>query len=233
MPRLVILTGAGISQESGIPTFRDANGLWEGHNVEDVASPEGFARDPHLVHRFYNLRRARLNDVEPNAGHYALAQLEKNWKGDFLLVTQNVDDLHARAGSRNLRHMHGELRKARCEACLHVTPWEHDLSTHTSCPACHGTQGMRPHIVWFHEVPFHLEEIFHALSRADIFLSVGTSGNVYPAAGFVQHTPRTCRRIEVNVKGTEISRAFEEHRQGKGTEELPKLVQELLHAGRA
>jgi len=230
MKSIVVLTGAGISRESGIPTFRDAGGLWEGHRIEDVASPEGFARDPALVHSFYNARRARLREVKPNAGHGALVRLEREWPGPFLLVTQNVDDLHERAGSRKLLAMHGELRKARCASCGRVVAWDGDLYAGTPCPGCARAGGMRPHIVWFHEVPLHLDRIFAALAASDIFLAVGTSGNVYPAAGFVAHTPERCRRVEVNLAETEISRAFGEHRRGKSAELLPALVDELLAA---
>ena len=220
MKSIVVLTGAGVSQESGIPTFRDSNGLWEGHRVEDVASPEGFERDPALVHQFYNLRRARLPEVSPNPAHHALVRLEKEWKGNFLLVTQNVDDLHFRAGSRKLVPMHGELAKARCQGCGHTAVWPGELGVDSSCPGCGRSGVLRPHIVWFHEVPFFLEEIFAALESCDIFLSVGTSGNVYPAAGFVAHTRPGSRRIEVNLGGTQISRAFQEHGVGKAVEEL-------------
>lgn len=226
--RLVVLTGAGISAESGIPTFRAADGLWEGHDVMEVASPGGFARNPSLVHEFYNQRRANLSEVQPNAGHEALALLEREWKGEFLLITQNVDDLHERAGSRRLLHMHGELRKARCASCGWVGEWLGELSEATSCSRCSLARVMRPHIVWFEEVPFGLEECFAALSEADVFLCVGTSGQVYPAAGFVRLTPPACRRIEVNLAGTEISSAFGEHVVGPSAVELPKLVSALL-----
>lgn len=226
---LVVLTGAGISQESGIATFRDKNGLWENHRIEDVASPEGFARDPELVHRFYNLRRKQLREVEPNSAHRALADLEREWKGDFLLITQNVDDLHERAGSRRLLHMHGELKKVRCEDCRAVFPWEEDLSSTTSCPGC-GTRSLRPHIVWFGEMPFGLEKIYPALERAEIFLTIGTSGQVYPAAGFVTLVPRASRKIEVNPEGTPVSSLFHEQRRGRAGDEVPRLVRELLEA---
>jgi len=225
---LVVLTGAGISAESGLPTFRDADGLWEGHHVEDVASPEGFARDPLLVHRFYNLRRSKLAEVVPNAAHVALARLEQEWPGEFLLVTQNVDDLHERAGSRLLLHMHGELLKARCEVCGWVGEWRAELGVQTHCPDCEKAAGLRPHIVWFGEVPFGLDETFARLRDCDVFLCVGTSGQVHPAAGFVTLTPPHCRRIEVNSKGTQISYAFQEHVVGMAAVELPKLVEELL-----
>lgn len=227
---IVVLTGAGMSAESGVPTFRGVDGLWEGHRIEDVASPEGFARDPELVHRFYNLRRAALNTVEPNAGHQALAKLEREWRGRFLLVTQNVDDLHERAGSEKLVHMHGELRKARCECCDAVFSWTKDLDSGTRCRACGEIGGMRPHIVWFGEFPFEMETIMGALKRADIFLCIGTSGVVYPAAGFAQWAAERpgCHLIEMNLESTAISRQFDEHIIGPVAVELPKLVERLL-----
>lgn len=227
---IVILTGAGMSAESGVPTFRGEDGLWEGHHIEIVASPEGFARDPKLVHRFYNLRRAALKTVGPNAGHHALARLEREWRGEFLLVTQNVDDLHERAGNERLIHMHGELLKARCRNCEAVSMWTEDLSPDTQCPACEKTGGMRPHIVWFGEVPFELETIMNALRSADIFLCIGTSGVVYPAAGFAREAARNaaCRLVEFNITNTEISRQFRERVIGPVAVELPKFVEQLL-----
>lgn len=201
---LVILTGAGISAESGISTFRDAGGLWETHRFEDLASPEGFASDPALVHRFYNLRRAQLPVVRPNAAHHGLAALERAWagRGAFLLITQNVDDLHERAGSSKVLHMHGELRKLRC-ACDSVTVWEADAGTTTACPACGKAGAMRPDIVWFGEMPFHMERIAAALAQADVFCAIGTSGTVYPAAGFAAEAARNrrgCALYEINPK---------------------------------
>jgi len=227
---IVVLTGAGMSAESGVPTFRGVDGLWEGHLIEDVASPEGFARDPELVHRFYNLRRAALNTVEPNAGHRALARLEREWRGRFLLVTQNVDDLHERAGSEKLIHMHGELRKARCEGCGAVMSWSQDLASGTRCRACGEIGGLRPHIVWFGEFPFEMDTILAALKRADLFLCIGTSGVVYPAAGFAKMAAERpqCHLIEMNVEATAISRQFHEHIIGPAAVELPKLVEHLL-----
>lgn len=229
-PNIVVLTGAGMSAESGVPTFRGADGLWEGHHIEMVASPEGFARDPELVHRFYNLRRAALNTVEPNAGHHALARLEREWRGRFLLVTQNVDDLHERAGSEKLIHMHGELRKARCECCGTVLAWTQDLASGTRCRACGEIGGMRPHIVWFGEFPFEMETIMNALKSADIFLCIGTSGVVYPAAGFAKEAARNpaCRLVEFNIESTEISRQFRERVIGPVSVELPQFVEQLL-----
>lgn len=227
---IVILTGAGMSAESGVPTFRGADGLWEGHQIQDVASPEGFERDPKLVQRFYNLRRAALHTVQPNAGHHALARLEKEWRGPFLLVTQNVDDLHERAGSEKLIHMHGELCKARCTACGSVFIWQEDLGAETVCPKCAKVGKMRPHIVWFGEMPFELDRIAAALEKADLFLSIGTSGVVYPAAGFAATAARRpgCHLIEMNLESTAISRVFHEHIIGPSAVELPKLVDALL-----
>lgn len=227
---IVVLTGAGMSAESGVPTFRGADGLWEGHRIQDVASPEGFRHDPELVHRFYNLRRAALNSVEPNAGHLALSRLEREWRGRFLLVTQNVDDLHERAGSEKLIHMHGELLKARCECCDAVLSWSKELSSATRCRACGEIGGMRPHIVWFGELPFEMETIMNALNSADVFLCIGTSGVVYPAAGFAQvaASRSNCHLIELNIERTEISQQFHEHLIGPVSVELPKLVERLL-----
>jgi NAD-dependent deacetylase len=200
MPNIVILTGAGMSAESGISTFRDAGGLWENHNIEDVASPAGFRRDSATVHRFYNLRRAQLHSVQPNAGHLALAELEAAWKGrgNFLLVTQNVDDLHERAGSKNLLHMHGELRKILCTACHAEFRYEQDVTTASKCPACGAAGKLRPAIVWFGEIPRHMDEIFAALEQADIFAAIGTSGIVYPAAGFADAAANNGRHCAVN-----------------------------------
>lgn len=228
-PRLVILTGAGISAESGLPTFRGVDGLWEGHRVEDVASPEGFAQNPHLVQTFYNLRRAALDRVEPNAAHRALAQLEREWPGDVLLITQNVDDLHERAGTRNLIHMHGELRKVRCPRCRWKGRWDGDLTMETPCPHCKRTWALRPDIVWFGEMPMAMEACFEALREADVFLAIGTSGNVYPAAGFVSQVAyrRDTRRIEVNLEATG-NPAFGEVRLGPAGVTVPVLVEELL-----
>jgi len=230
-PSLVILTGAGISRESGLATFRDADGIWAKVQIEDVATPEAFARDPARVHGFYNARRAGLRDpsLHPNAAHLALAELDALWPGELLLVTQNVDDLHEKAGSRRLLHMHGELMKARCVRCEAVQPWACDLSTATPCPACRQAGGMRPHVVWFGEIPLHLEEIGRALEGCDLFLAIGTSGQVYPAAGFVAEVRGRARTVEANLEPTESSRLFDEVRHGPATQVVPALVQELLH----
>lgn len=228
---IVILTGAGVSAESGLATFRGAGGLWEGHRVEDVATPGAFRRDPDLVHRFYNERRAHLTDgsVRPNAAHIALARLEREFPGSVLLVTQNIDDLHDRAGSKNLIHLHGELLKSRCTACGAVRPCRGNTSTTLVCPACGGAGTLRPHIVWFGEMPFHLDEISAALSRADLFVSIGTSGNVYPAAGFVSMARDAgARTLELNLDASLGSSGFQESRRGPATELVPAWVSEML-----
>jgi len=229
-PNLVILTGAGISRESGLATFRDADGIWAKVRIEDVATPEAFARDPARVHGFYNARRAQLRDpaIQPNAAHRALAELDARWPGGLLLVTQNVDDLHARAGSRRMIPMHGELAKARCLRCEGVHAWAEDLSTATPCPACGAAGGMRPHIVWFGEMPMQMEMIGTALDRCDVFVSIGTSGQVYPAAGFVAEVAVRARTVELNLEPSAGTRLFDEARHGPATEVVPRFVQELL-----
>ncbi len=225
---IVILTGAGISAESGVRTFRDADGLWEHHRIEEVASPEGFAEDPATVHRFYDQRRAQLFEVEPNEAHRALARLQAAWRGPLLLVTQNVDDLHERAGSAAVLHMHGELRKARCTRCGAVAAWEGPLAGGGACPSCRRAGSLRPHIVWFGEVPFELERIYPALARCALFVAIGTSGVVHPAASFVRAVPGDAHRIELNREETEVSGQFDERRVGAASVLVPALVDELL-----
>lgn len=225
---IVVLTGAGISAESGLSTFRGGGGLWENHRVEDVASLEGFVRNPEAVHRFYNQRRAQVKTVEPNAAHLALAELEKVWPGDFLVVTQNVDDLHERAGSQKLIHMHGELAKVRCMICAEIFPWADDTAPDTSCPACGHTESLRPHIVWFGEMPFDLYRIGEALDKCGLFVSIGTSGIVYPAAGFVEMVNPFAYTLELNLEPSQVVTSFFETRNGKATELVPALVEELL-----
>ena len=228
MPQIVVLTGAGISAESGVPTFRDADGLWEGHRVEDVATPEGFERDRATVQRFYDERRAALRTVEPNAAHRALAELEEALGDGLLVVTQNIDDLHERAGSRNVVHMHGELLKAMCRACGAVVPWTGTLADEPACPTC-GVADLRPDVVWFGEVPYEMDRIADALSDATHFVSVGTSGAVYPAAGFVQHARRHgARTLELNLEPSEGSHFFHESRQGRASELVPAWVREVF-----
>ncbi|OAN66180.1 NAD-dependent deacylase [Sphingomonas sp. TDK1] len=227
---LVILTGAGVSAESGIATFRGPGGLWEGHRVEDVCTPEALARDPLLVHRFYDLRRAALDTVAPNAAHHALARLDAAWPGDLLIVTQNVDDLHERAGARRLLHMHGALRSALCAACGIREPWTDALPPETECPNC-GMLALRPDIVFFGEMPYEMERIEAALADADLFVSIGTSGAVYPAAGFVQtarhHGAAT---LEMNLDPSGGSHWFEESRMGPAGTLVPAWVDDVLAA---
>lgn len=229
MHTIVILTGAGISAESGLPTFRAADGLWEGHRVEDVATPQAFARDPALVHAFYDARRARLAEVEPNAAHLALARLDAQWPGELLLVTQNVDDLHERAGSRRLVHMHGELKKGWCLGCNERFGWAGPMGEDAQCPSCGAHGSVRPDIVWFGEMPYEMERIDESLRRCDLFVSIGTSGAVYPAAGFVQ-TAGHCgaRTMEINLGPSLASTLFDESRTGRAGELVPAWVDELL-----
>jgi NAD-dependent deacetylase len=227
---IVILTGAGISAESGLATFRGPEGLWEGHRVEDVATPEAFARDPVLVHRFYDARRDNLRRVEPNAAHQALARLDAEWPGDLLIVTQNVDDLHERAGAKRLLHMHGELNSAWCRACDARTPWPDDLGHGPECPSCGAAGRLRPDIVWFGEMPYEMDRIDRALMEADLFVSIGTSGNVYPAAGYVQTAKYVgARTLEMNLEPSLGSYLFDESRTGKAGELVPAWVEELLN----
>ncbi|HJW73632.1 MAG TPA: Sir2 family NAD+-dependent deacetylase [Geothrix sp.] len=226
---IVILTGAGISAESGLRTFRDADGLWENHRVQDVATPEAFYRNPELVYRFYNERRRSLATVAPNAAHLALARLEREWEGEVLLVTQNVDDLHDRAGSKRLLHMHGELLKARCEACGIIHRWPGDLEADSRCPSC-ARGPLRPHIVWFGEMPLEMDRIYDALERCDLFVAIGTSGHVYPAAGFVEAIPPRARSVELNLERSLMASAFQEAYTGKATELVPGFVSDLLEA---
>lgn len=226
---IVILTGAGISAESGVPTFRGPDGLWEGHRIEEVATPEAFARDPVLVQRFYDARRAALALVEPNPAHHALARLDRDFAGDLLIVTQNVDDLHERAGAQRLLHMHGELKRARCLACDESHPWEGPLSGAPACPGC-GVARLRPDIVWFGEMPYGMDRIEAALADCDLFVSIGTSGAVYPAAGFVQ-TARyhgRARCLEINLDPSAGTGWFHEARHGPAGRLLPEWVDELL-----
>ena len=229
MSSIVILTGAGISAESGLATFRAADGQWEGHRVEDVATPEAFARDPALVHDFYDARRARLGEVEPNAAHVALARLDQQWPGDLLIVTQNVDDLHERAGARRLLHMHGELLRGWCLACDERFRWTGPMGDTASCPSCQLSGSVRPDIVWFGEMPYAMERIEAALGGCDLFISIGTSGAVYPAAGFVQ-TAKYCgaATLEINLDPSMSSSFFDESRTGRAAELVPAWVEQVL-----
>jgi NAD-dependent deacetylase len=227
--KIVVLTGAGISAESGVPTFRGSDGLWEGHRVEDVASPEGFARDPQLVHTFYNGRRKSVLGVEPNPAHRALAKLARARGVALTLVTQNIDDLHERAGSEEVLHMHGELLKARCNQCEVVIPCREDLSRASICPACKGIDCMRPHVVWFGEMPFGLDEISAAILAADQFVAIGTSGRVYPAASFVSWARRAgVPTLELNLEVSDATGVFHESRRGRAGELVPAWVEEVI-----
>lgn len=229
---IVILTGAGISAESGIDTFRSEGGLWEKHRVEDVATPEAFVRDPDLVLRFYDMRRESIQTKQPNAAHIALARLDREWPkragGDVLIVTQNVDDLHERGGALNVLHMHGEHLNAWCTACDTRHRWTGPLIHRPPCPSC-STPALRPDVVWFGEVPYRMDEIYQAVSAADLFVSIGTSGAVYPAAGLV----RTARELgvqtlELNLERSKGSAWFDETRLGPATHIVPGWVEELL-----
>ncbi len=228
--RIVILTGAGISAESGVPTFRGPDGLWEGHRVEDVATPEAFARDPVLVQRFYDARRAALAKVVPNPAHDALARLDRDFDGELLIVTQNVDDLHERAGAVRLLHMHGELKRALCRGCGESHAWEGTLIDDPACPGC-GAAKLRPDIVWFGEMPYEMDRIERALAKADLFVSIGTSGAVYPAAGYVQtaryHGADT---LEINLEPSAGTGWFAEARHGPAGTLVPAWVDEILSA---
>jgi NAD-dependent deacetylase len=230
--RIVILTGAGISAESGIATFRDKDGIWSKYDVNDVATPEAFARNPRLVLDFYNTRRKQSGGARPNAAHFALAELEREHKGHVLVVTQNVDALHEAAGTRNLIHMHGEHGKVLCMRCGGRAPWGHnqpDLTVELACGTCGKAGGLRPDVVWFGEMPYHMERIGEALAEADLFISIGTSGNVYPAAGFVAEARRYgAHTVELNLEPSEGVSLFHEARRGKASLLVPAFVEELL-----
>ena len=225
---IVILTGAGISAESGIDTFRGGGGLWEQHRVEDVATPEAFARDPELVLRFYDMRREAIQEKQPNLAHFALARLDAEWRGELLIVTQNVDDLHERAGAKRVLHMHGEHLNAWCTACDVRSPWRGPLLDRPPCPAC-GAQALRPDVVWFGEMPYRMDEIYAALRTCELFVSIGTSGAVYPAAGFVRDARELgARTLELNLERSEGSAWFDETRLGPAGELVPAWVEEIL-----
>lgn len=225
LPKIVVLTGAGISAESGIQTFRSTDGLWEDHRVEDVATPEGYARNPELVQDFYNKRRRKLLDpaVCPNAAHFALAQLESRLGKNLLVVTQNIDNLHERAGTRNLIHMHGELLKVRCVFSQKVYDRQSDISQSNRCTCCQPPCRLRPHIVWFGEMPLQMDEIYTALSQCDYFVSIGTSGNVYPAAGFVREAHlHGAETVELNLEPSLIQSNFDQAYYGKASDIVPE-----------
>ncbi len=229
---IVILTGSGVSAESGVATFRDKDGVWSKYDYRQVATPEGFAADPALVHEFYNARRRALPGVEPNAAHKALAELERGLKargGKLTLITQNVDDLHERGGSQHILHMHGELLKSECAHCGAVTVSAAELSLDLACERCKQAGGMRPHVVWFGEMPRHLDEAADAIANADLFVSIGTSGSVYPAAGFVAEARALgVPAMELNLEPSENAHLFTDVRYGPAGEIVPPWVSEIL-----
>lgn len=229
---IVILTGSGISQESGIATFRDAGGIWQQVSMDDVATPEGFRRNPKLVNDFHNSLRRLLHDesIQPNAAHLALARLERESKEPVLVVTQNVDNLHERAGSKNVLHMHGALLEALCARCRKVCDWNGDLNGDEPCPHC-GKAALRPNVVWFGEMPYYMEEIEEALENCKTFVSIGTSGNVYPAANFCVIARRSgARAVEINLEPSNMSSVFHETHHGPATREVPAWVEAVLAA---
>lgn len=230
-PRVVVLTGAGISAESGIRTFRAADGLWEERRVEDVATPEGFRRDPQGVQDFYNARRRQLQnpDIKPNPAHLALAKLESVLGSRMLLVTQNIDNLHERAGNKNIIHMHGELLKVRCVSSGQVISWQEDITPADRCHCCQIAEVLRPHVVWFGEMPLGMDEIYEAIAGADYFIAIGTSGHVYPAAGFV-HEARLqgAHTVELNLEPSQVGNEFAERHYGLASEVVPRYVDQLL-----
>lgn len=226
MEKIVILTGAGISAESGLSTFRDEGGLWAQHRIEDVATPEGFARDPALVHGFYNARRVQAAKVKPNAAHEALATLQRNWPSDVVIVTQNVDGLHEAGGARNVIHMHGILSGALCASCAHRWTAPSEMAVGEPCPACNAPTA-RPDVVWFGEMPYYMDEIFDHLASATIFAAIGTSGQVYPAAAFVHEAQAAgAQTLEINLEPT--GGGFDNQLLGKATETVPQWVNQLL-----
>ena len=224
---VTVLAGAGVSAESGIPTFRDMGGLWEQYSLEEVATPAAYARQPELVLDFYNARRQKLHTVEPNSAHVALARLEERLGERFCLITQNIDDLHERAGSKNVLHMHGELFRVRCNDCHTVYAWKDDLTRSDTCVVCRGE--MRPHIVWFGEMPFYMGDEIPTALNAEVFMSIGTSGSVYPAAGFVMEVKRQGNLcVEVNLEPSDNATYFDLQLIGKAGEVLPPLVDLLV-----
>lgn len=226
--KIVILTGAGISAESGLGTFRDKDGLWTRYDLEEVATPQGFARNPDFVHEFYNARRANCADAEPNAAHAALARLEREHPGEVVIVTQNVDDLHERAGAARVIHMHGALSRALCVACGHRWPAPPAMQTADTCPAC-SAPATRPDVVWFGEIPYHMDEITDHLAACTCFAAIGTSGEVYPAAGFVQLAKDAgAHTVELNLESSSVVSAFAETRCGPATKVVPDWVASLL-----
>ena len=226
---IVVLTGAGLSAESGLGTFRDEDGIWTKYDLNEVATPEGFAANPEKVHDFYNARRAGVKDAEPNAAHIALAKLEAAYPGKTLMVTQNIDALLEHAGAKKIIHMHGELLKALCTTCGGSYPWLGDMSTRSQCEECYDNGSVRPDVVWFGEMPYQMESIMDALEACDLFISIGTSGTVYPAAGFVAEARDAgAHTVELNLEPSEGASLFHEQINGPATEIVPQYVAKLL-----
>ena len=226
--KIVILTGAGISAESGLGTFRDKDGIWTRYPLEDVATPEGFARNPDLVHEFYNQRRAQAVAAAPNAAHVALANLQTRYAGEVVIVTQNVDGLHEAAGSKGVLHMHGALSGALCHVCQHRWTAPETMHPEDPCPACEAPQ-TRPDVVWFGEMPYHMDRIAAHLGSAGLFAAIGTSGQVWPAAGFVEEARSAgAETIEINLEPSEMSSAFDAHITGRASEAVPDWVRLIL-----
>src|SRR5690606_2845545 len=227
--RIVVLTGAGLSAESGLATFRDKDGIWSKYDITEVATPEAFAANPARVHEFYNLRRRGLRDAKPNAAHLALARLEREHRGEVTIITQNIDALHEAAGTQRLIHMHGELLKALCARCEARHPWHDDLSVEIRCPSCGKAGGLRPDVVWFGEMPYHMDEIYDVLAKADLFASIGTSGTVYPAAGFVREARAAgAHTVELNLEPSQGASLFAEAIHGPATRIVPEWVERIL-----
>lgn len=230
---IVVLTGAGISAESGLETFRDPDGIWAKHDIRQIATPAGFEEDPDLVHSFYNSQRKASAAANPNPAHVALARLEEAWTGPFLLVTQNIDGLHEKAGSTRLVHMHGQLDQAICRFCHNRPHWQGDLTVESECPVCKAEGGLRPDIVWFGEMPYHMDQIYEALAGCDLFLSIGTSGTVYPAADFVRQAKRAgAFTVELNLEASRAgSGLFDDEIEGAAGKTVPRFVEELVDGG--
>ena len=233
MDHIVILTGAGISAESGLGTFRDVDGLWTKYDLNEVATPEGFARNPEMVHEFYNARRRNCREAAPNAAHQALARLEDAFPGRVTLVTQNVDNLHERGGSARVIHMHGQMLSALCAACRHQWAWTGDMGLADSCVACGTAGSVRPDVVWFGEMPYHMEAIYAALADCDLFVAIGTSGQVYPAAGFVAEARAAgAEALEINLDASDNTGMFTQRILGPATETVPRWVDEVLESAK-
>lgn len=233
MKKIVILTGAGISADSGLKTFRDNDGLWENHRVEEVATPEAFYSNPELVYRFYNLRRLQLKETRPNPAHEAIGKLMSSPHFQTILVTQNVDDLHERGGARDVIHMHGELKKVKCLRSGKSISWTEELNREDQCQCCQNPSPMRPDIVWFGEMPYHMELILGHLSDCELFLSIGTSGHVYPAAGFVQVAKLEAKAkcVELNLDESMQSSHFDESIRGRAAQIVPEYIEKILGSG--